>query len=616
MAPAKRSSPVRKSGRIAAPKTAATTAVPETEPTAPAIGSQKAKAAPESKPSKPKVAINTRPKKNKQASKPWEPAATTNMGKTKSKARAEHDEYQQSEDDADDDVLAIVISQTAYGSAGAQLQADLNASLPIQSGLKPTKAKKRKPLAFENRAYVDKADAEHDSPTTPSPKIPLPAKRKLAAFEDRAYRDDDPDVDDEKPSSRRKKRTRRSAPPDINVAAQASAGGKACEMRDQDPPYDDNYDNPSSSAGSGSGGNHSNGDRLRPSPPFRKPPSDCDVSSTVPRSTHLETARKLLNELMGKPRPLSLAEISALFIVVQQEISEFSKKYFSFELNEFEANAWPMYQLPTKYRRLLLITQRIAEGNFCGWKEFSTGERHRRYLVNGILGELFIQNIFKDPGFGLSRHIQDMFKSLDEILCRYDGFVRVKERAQILNNDQTEYFSPGVDSDQSQFGDDLNTAARAYSKESLEIIEPLIDPGLLISPLPTYSGDMKEQQAEPSLLDLQFELVDLIKKAASLQVCVIMSGQSGMVINYVPHVQRGTLLSEYDSDHNICLNHDMLEKEIPDIPKERLVIRMTCFPRVEAVIPTGPDQLELKLQPRRILPDLPAEMQTSQTAIT
>jgi hypothetical protein len=185
----------------------------------------------------------------------------------------------------------------------------------------------------------------------------------------------------------------------------------------------------------------------------------------------------------------------------------------------------------------------------------------------------------------------------------------------VLNNNQLEYFNPDVDSDQSQFKDDLDTIARIYSKEVLEVIEPLIDLDLLASPVPTYTGVMKEQRAGPSLVDLQFELIDLIKKAATLHVCVIMSGENGMIINYVPHVQRGTLLSQYDSNHNICLNHDMLEREIRNVPKDKLIIRMTCFPRVEAVIPTGPDQLEMKLQPRRIIPNLPAEMQTSPRAI-
>jgi hypothetical protein len=405
MAPAKSSAPTRKSSRIAARMAAPATPGLRKNSLAPATPLQKAKKTLKSKSSKPEAPKTVQQEKNNQPSKPRKRASVTERGKAKSKAEAADGDYQLSEDDADEDVLAIVNGQRNDDSASAQLQADLVATLPTRIGSTSAKAKKKKPPAFENRLYVDKADAGQDSLTTPRPKIPLPAKRKLAAFEDQAYRDDNPDVDDDIPSCRSPKRTRRSAPPNIDVAAPASTGGEAWRMRNQDPSDDDN-DDLRSSTGTGPGGGDGNWNRLPPSPLSKQDSSPSEISSTVPASMHLENARKLFNELIGKPKPLSLAEISALFIVLQQELSEFSKKHFSFELNEFQVNTWPMYQLPTKYQRLLLITQRIADGGFCGWKRFFTGQRHRPYLVNGIrravhpkhLQRPWLQSVGENPG--------------------------------------------------------------------------------------------------------------------------------------------------------------------------------------------------------------------------
>ncbi|KAK4946053.1 hypothetical protein LTR10_014855 [Elasticomyces elasticus] len=324
--------------------------------------------------------------------------------------------------------------------------------------------------------------------------------------------------------------------------------------------------------------------RQRSSNHFRPPSSESDQSTSVnyerqpeqpgdQSRTYLTThdADKILDEVALNPRELKLDEITAVFCRLQERSFNFALQYFSFHLSAEEQAAWPMHALGDKYRSLFLITQYLADASHCGWRDFFTKPEHRQSLIHAILGEWFKQRIFKIPGFGLPETASDPLAAVDHEYMHYDGIVRNKKRAEYLK------LSPW------KLDGTPNTYAESVEIASIELARELM---LQISPLAPQGSDVRKQLLQ--------SLVELIKLMTGVSTSIRMAGINGTTLRFAPHVPKGTELCEDQRDVYICVNAPYCQMTRPAKGPRRLEIRMTCWGRLEAVKPRGPDRLDLE----------------------
>ncbi|ETI29412.1 hypothetical protein G647_01865 [Cladophialophora carrionii CBS 160.54] len=351
----------------------------------------------------------------------------------------------------------------------------------------------------------------------------------------------------------------------------------------------------------------------------------------------IAAARALFLTVQKAPRPLDLGEISALFMVLQEKISAFCKTHFNFDLTSEQEEEWPMHLLDTKYKALFEVTQWIADGSSCGWRSFFTKKENRRHLVHGIVSEYFQQHIFKHTAFGIREDMIDDLEDIDREYLRYDAFVRNKKKAAYMENSRfdDEYFpTPGDHPPHPeyppnhQYHHDIDLAARRLATTMMQVLEPLLPPPCF-DPLVRQWRRSASQRNQGALLrnDIWFDLVDLVRKAVSLHHCIRFAGSTGLVVRIAPHVAKGTMFTVDDADRNICVNAEELNSSAsrPQGPDARLRVKMTCFGRVEAVMPRGLDLEQMEKEQnaaqaagyiltreeaeRKLFPKLPYELQ-------
>ncbi|KAI1620912.1 hypothetical protein EDD37DRAFT_639276 [Exophiala viscosa] len=101
-------------------------------------------------------------------------------------------------------------------------------------------------------------------------------------------------------------------------------------------------------------------------------------------------------------------------------------------------------------------------------------------------------------------------------------------------------------------------------------------------------------------------LVELIKLMAGVSTSIRMAGIDGTIVRFAPHVPRGTELCEDQKDDYICVNAPYCQMTRPARGPRRLEIKMTCWGRLEAVKPRGPDRLDMETFQRnkqKVLPE-------------
>ncbi|KAH0835138.1 hypothetical protein AYO21_10302 [Fonsecaea monophora] len=512
-----------------------------------------------------------------------------------------------------------------------------------------TKAGKRKLKPLDEQAYVEEDDSEDELSAVSAEKIAPTStvavedessseeeeinvaqvrksrarKRKTRPFDDQAYKsdgdsedDDDEDLDDDVPGDlppnplqrihlkvnrdnherhmreRAARRTQRSSP----TSSSSSSSGPSEPPRTPRPAQH----SPSLVSQRSTGPRPK---RQRTAPPTVVSPSTPRSRTSQPGAVDpndpVVLAEQLFADVQKVPRSLDLDEIGALFMVLQERISRFCGDHFAFGLTSEQEKAWPMHLLATKYLSLMLMTQRIADGCEYGWRNFFTKREHRRHLVHGVIGEWFQQRIFKHTAFSIPDDKVRALEDIDRRYLHYDAFVRNKKKAECLEELKIgeTYFPSAEFPNNYEHIDNLEIAARKMATNLLLVLEPLLPPPFFDPLVPKWrqSSRVRDEGAEMRF-GIWLELVELIKMAGSLHLCIRFAGVNGVVVRIAPHVPKGTRLNREDVDRNICVNAYRLNaQKAQSLPtSDQLKIKMTCFGRVEAVVPHGLDVLELE----------------------
>ncbi|KIW88893.1 uncharacterized protein Z519_10377 [Cladophialophora bantiana CBS 173.52] len=495
--------------------------------------------------------------------------------------------------------------------------------IPPRAEAASTPKGKRKVVAVEGEPYVDEEETDEQDAKPVESKTPV-RKRKTRPFDEQAYRyegedsddDDDEELDDDVPGDLPVNRIRR-----IHLKVDLERHKQYMQMhverRARASPAAS-----SSSSGSGSSQPPSTSTsstcssrsarRQRTGPPLKRqrtvlptvadpldPSSSGAQMDAVDPNDPLFAAEQLFENIEKIPRALDLDEIGALFMILQEKISRFCNTHFDFDLTTEQEKAWPMHLLATKYLSLMLITQRIADGSEYGWQNFFTKREYRRHLVHGIIGEWFQQRIFKHTGFSLPEEKVRELEKIDRKFLHYDAFVRNKKKAECLEELKfaEDYFPSEEFPKIFEHMDNLEIAARRMATNLLRVLEPLLPPPSFDPTRPQWRQPSRlREQGDEVRLQIWFQLIELIRMAGSLHLCIRFAGANGLVVRIAPHVPKGTRLRRDDVENNICVNANALNVESAQSrkPNDELEVKMTCFGRVEAVVPNGLDVLELE----------------------
>lgn len=325
----------------------------------------------------------------------------------------------------------------------------------------------------------------------------------------------------------------------------------------------------------------------------------------------------------------------------------FSQKHFSFALTEEQQAEWPLNRLDEqKHRSFFNMAKFLVDANHCGWREFFTSPEHRVPFVHGVLGERFKHNIFKIPGFGLSRDKVNKLAEIDRSYIKYDAFVRNKVRAEYLEElkfDKMEDWSvddiaentaaapipaqvpassppsgsPSAAATASdlevnyfptKYAASLDKDATQLASHIMEQLELVLPPAVFNPLRPHGPQSLVEKSREASVRRaIESDLITLLKYMGGLSLSIRFAGIDGTLIRLVEAYPKGSEYYIADSKDNICVNADHCNATCPgpDIPAT-LRIYMTCWCRLEGVVPHGKDRLELeKFQKEHQDPDAP-----------
>ncbi|KAK5081775.1 hypothetical protein LTR05_007912 [Lithohypha guttulata] len=313
-------------------------------------------------------------------------------------------------------------------------------------------------------------------------------------------------------------------------------------------------------------------------PPYAE---DEPIYDTTPPSDPID---HLANQLMWEPQPLTLDLISSLFIYMHKETEDLARQYFTRSDKHTRgayfptAETFPLHDLQHKYPALYHATLRLLDASTTdginhGWLKFFADGAYRPYLVYAILGEWFTQRIFKDPAFGLSPDAREEFEEgVDKKYMYYDTFVRVKQRAEKIKT--------WIDTDDSRkFA--LSGAANVLADELLEVLAPIV---------PTFDPAQIWDQTSYTT-SLRHSLRELIEKVGGLNQSIIRSGVDGTFVRVAGAVENGREWSSLAP--MVPVNPEVVDAGLEDGANEKLVVKMTCWGRVEAFVPHGMDMVEM-----------------------
>jgi hypothetical protein len=333
----------------------------------------------------------------------------------------------------------------------------------------------------------------------------------------------------------------------------------------------------------------------------------------------------LIKEIGKTPRALTVAEIGAIFVRLQERSFLLCREHFNFDLTEDQSEAWPLHLLSRKHLALKLMVQWLAGGDRRDWQAFFTKPEHRVPLVHGILGEILNQRVFNQPAFSLNGHHSRELEEFDEEYIHYDAFVRTKRRAQLLKKIMAR------EDYKAQHEQDFHAATAKLSHQVMAIIETLLPPPIfdLLNPRQKCLSHSQKKIADETKHEISTDIHNLIKDAASLHFCIRLTGENGTVVRMAPHIAKGSKFHK-DAPYE-CVNSTWVnsQKSRQITPGDHIQIKMTCWSRVEAVVPHGPDVQDLEdtiasIQETRpqhsmadiealisdILPNLPEDLQS------
>ena len=311
-----------------------------------------------------------------------------------------------------------------------------------------------------------------------------------------------------------------------------------------------------------------------------------------PRSPYPTTTSdaQLVDEIRFAPRALEMKQVIYLFRHLKTEMRKFCDDFFTFKLTANQITTWPLHLLKTDYEPLKRVTQYIADGDQRTWRTFFTSADHRPHLVYGILGEFFKQHIFAATAFGMSTEEIDELEKLDRTYMYYDAFVRAKYRANLLQQ-QVDTKSIIHESH------DLQLAVAQFTEDLLHVMEPLLPTFMA-----TQTSPMSFSENASLESNLRLGLEDLVRFAARIHQSIRLTGKTGTVIRFCQPTKKGEQFNEWAPQY--CINQEYIDKTRSTLNSEKPIIKMTCFSRVEAYQPFGPDQLELEEVYKNAVQDL------------
>lgn len=325
----------------------------------------------------------------------------------------------------------------------------------------------------------------------------------------------------------------------------------------------------------------------------------------------------LFLKLSQSPQVLSIGQISGLFQAIQKDTEIFARCWFGnrkfderFEKNlttEDFASHDLEYSHPALYWTLMNILDISTDKEtYGGWLRFLAAPEYRQYLVYGILGEWITQRVFKDTAFGLDASgRREMQSAVDDAYLHFDAFVRAKRRSQIVK------LRIGSENHAS-FLVSLQKACQELAEELITVLAPL---------LPTFkldnlSGQNQSQgEADWNLL-IKADLTDLISKCAALNLSVVCTGINGTVIRIAARFENG---KPFMQDAPVrCVNEELVaiqQNQSMKSQDDTLVVKMTCWPRVEAYVPHGMDMYEMGALQKQLNLRCQIEEQTDTAAL-
>ena len=308
--------------------------------------------------------------------------------------------------------------------------------------------------------------------------------------------------------------------------------------------------------------------------------------------------------IRDQPERLTLEQVGPLFNNVTWRIQSFSEEHFSFALTPEQREAWPLHQLRSSYAPLMLITQYIADGSQYGWRNFFTTSAGRSALVSGVISEWVRQRVFNHTCFGMSAENTRKLEDMDREYLHHDAFLRSKKRAAMVQD----MLKENADACQRDFFE----AVEELTDELMTVLTPLMPVSIFAY---SESGryfyeDTSSRTAVHAKEDIRTELAGNVAEAARLHRAIRVMGKDGTIIRIAQPVQKGE--QYYESAPFEIVNEKMVKETkhhgLKSNEKKgedgKLKIKMTCFPRVEAYVPHGPDyeqMAEKELKERQTL---------------
>lgn len=307
----------------------------------------------------------------------------------------------------------------------------------------------------------------------------------------------------------------------------------------------------------------------------------------------------LFKEILTTPRRLEIAHIGALFVQLQEDTQRLAQKHFYYDLTDEEEEAWPLELLKWHYKALMKSAAFLVDGDKIGWRTLFTKKEHRIPLIMAIIAHMLNEQIFKHTAFSFTETTGlDQLQFVDEKYLHYDAFIRGKHRATLLSDLMARRSFP-LDHQEG-----LITASQILVNTIYSLLEPLLPPHLF-SP---------ERSKKTNLLDLRrplwqdptsrlnkldpdeydrasfyrqeilFDLKSLIQKSVALHLSVRLTASDGTVIKITRNPGKGSTYVE--DGPQILVNSHWCQSQ-PRESNEELIVKMNCWPRVEAYVPHG-----------------------------
>ena len=297
-----------------------------------------------------------------------------------------------------------------------------------------------------------------------------------------------------------------------------------------------------------------------------------------------------LDTLIKRPAPLGLGNLAELFHLLQDETEAFARHWFGcdpcsqYEVIYHDEESFPIHDLeykhPALYRIVVWVLDAAAtDGDISGLLKFFVQPSYRKYLVFAILGEWFSQRIFKDPTFGLSTDATNDLEKLDKEYFHFDAFIRAKKRSELINGHL-------------DIGENL-----IVPKPCNDLVNELL---VLLAPLMPIVESSDQSEIARHRANIKRELLELVEKCAALNLSILLTGSNGTVVRIAQPLQKGRAWSRFAPMDPI--NREVFEEKPGRLSQqEKLVIRMTCWARVEAYVPHGMDMLQMKDMERKAI---------------